>query len=368
MVILMGISLVFSVAIYELNFHEVNVRLENLQHGLVDPNARPRIHIDSTDTTTNPNATDTSNTTTTTTDPNGNTVTGTNIIENDNFMNQLRQAQSQQAAINMILALVYINAIILVAGGFGSYLLARRTLRPLEHAHEAQSRFTSDASHELRTPLATMKAELEVYMRDDALSLTEAKELLDSNLEEVNKLIQLSEMLLKMSRLDYDKLEKNPVDLVELLPSAMKPFAKSAKRFDITTRKEAHVMANESAILELMSILIDNALKYSPARSRISIRIFERRSRTMTGFEIKNTGPKIDEEKLPHIFDRFYRADNSRTESGKNGYGLGLAIAKKIVEIHHGYIQASSTDKETSFTFYIPNLRNLTAKIQDPQL
>jgi signal transduction histidine kinase len=146
----------------------------------------------------------------------------------------------------------------------------------------------------------------------------------------------------------------------------MKPFAKSSKRFDITTRKQAHVMANEAAMLELMTILIDNALKYSPARSRISIRIFERR--TMTGFEIKNLGSKIDEEKLPHIFDRFYRADTSRTESGTNGYGLGLAIAKKIVEIHHGYIQASSTEKETSFTFYVPNLRNITAKIQDPQL
>jgi signal transduction histidine kinase len=173
-------------------------------------------------------------------------------------------------------------------------------------------------------------------------------------------------MPLKMARLDYDKLEKKQLDLVEILPSVMKPFAKSKKRFDITTRKSAVLFGNEEAILELMSILIENALKYSPERSRISIRIFERR--TMTGFEIKNTGIPISPEKLPHIFDRFYRADNSRTESGKNGLGLGLAIAKKIVEIHHGYIQASSTEKETSFTFYLPNLRNLTAKIQDPQL
>ena len=146
----------------------------------------------------------------------------------------------------------------------------------------------------------------------------------------------------------------------------MKPFAKSKKRFDITTRKQALIIGNKAAIIELMSILIENSLKYSPERSRISIRIFERR--TMTGFEIKNSGPPISEEKLPHIFDRFYRADNSRTESGKNGYGLGLAIAKKITEIHHGYIQASSTEKETVFTFFLPNLRNITAKIQDPQL
>lgn len=334
LVILMVISLLFSFAIYQLNFHEVNIRLQNLQQGLID------------ETVTYPRM-----------------VTKGNFLQNQD---QLRIDQSQQAAVQMILALVYINVLVLFIGGFGSYFLARRTLEPIEKAHEAQSRFTSDASHELRTPLAAMKAELEVYLRDTTLTLEEAKELLGSNLEEVDKLIKLSEMLLKMAHLDYDKLEKKQVDLVEILPSVMKPFAQSKKRFDITTRKQALIFANEAAIIELMSILIENALKYSPARSRISIRIFERR--TMTGFEIKNSGPPINQEKLPHIFDRFYRADTSRTESSKNGFGLGLAIAKKITEIHHGYIQASSTEKETSFTFYVPNLRNLTAKIQDPQL
>jgi len=330
LVIIMAISLIFSFAIYQLNFREVNIRLENLQHGLIAP------------------------------------TTKTNYSMTDDLQDQLRMDQSRQAAVQMILALVYINAFIIIAGGFGSYFLARRTLEPIEKAHEAQSRFTSDASHELRTPLAAMKAELEVYLRDDKLSLDEARELLESNLEEVDKLIQLSEMLLKMSRLDYDKLDKKQIDIVELLPSVMKPYARSKKRFDITTRKQALVFGNEAAVMEVMNILVENALKYSPPRSRISIRVFEKR--LMIGFEIKNTGKPISEDKLPHIFDRFYRADNSRTESGKNGYGLGLAIAKKITEIHHGYIQASSTEKETSFTVYLPNIRNISAKIQDPSL
>jgi signal transduction histidine kinase len=327
----MVISLVFSFSIYQLNFHEVNIRLENLQRSLEDHTARRSITTLNTD-----------------------------------FQDQMRLDQSHQAAVQMILALVYINALVLFVGGFGSYFLARRTLEPIEKAHEAQSRFTSDASHELRTPLAAMKAELEVYLRDDTLALDEAKELLESNLEEVDKLIKLSEMLLKMAHLDYDRLEKKQIDLITLVPSVMKPFSRYKKRFDITNRKQALVNANEAAMSELMSILIENAVKYSPERSRISIRIFERRM--MTGFEIKNTGIPISVDKLPHIFDRFYRGDNSRTESGKNGLGLGLAIAKKITEIHHGYIQASSTEKETSFTFYVPNLRNLSAKIQDPKL
>ena len=331
LVILMVISLIFSYAIYQLNFHEVNIRLENLQHILLSSAVRPVVSTLST-----------------------------------NFQDQIRLDQSRQAASQMIIALVYSNTFVLIVGGFGSYFLARRTLAPIENAHEAQSRFTSDASHELRTPLAAMKAELEVYLRDDTLKLDEAKELLQSNLEEVDKLIKLSEMLLKMAHLDYDKLEKKNIDLVALMPSVMKPFNTYKKRFDLTTRKQALVFGNESAIIELMGILIENAVKYSSKQSRISIRIFERRM--MTGFEIKNTGVPIGPDKLPHIFDRFYRADNSRTGNGNNGLGLGLAIAKKIVEIHHGYIQASSTDKETSFTFYVPNFKNISAKIQDPQL
>ena len=329
LVILMFISLVFSIAIYQLNFHEVNVRLENLQNNLMETS-----------------------------------TLGTKISFEKSFMSSqdaLRFDQSQQAAVQMILALVYINSLVLVVGGFGSYFLARRTLEPIEKAHEAQSRFTSDSSHELRTPLAAMKAELEVYLRDKNLTMEEARDLLESNLEEVNKLIMLSEMLLKMARLDYDKLEKKQVNLVDLLPSVMKPYVKSKKLFDITLPKHANAIANEAAIIELMSILIENAIKYSPAKSRISIRMFERR--TMTGFEIKNFGDPIDPEKLPHIFERFYRADNSRTKSSTNGLGLGLAIAKKITEIHHGYIKVSSTTKETSFTFFLPNQLNLTAKI-----
>lgn len=331
--IVMAISLIFSVSIYQLNFHEINVRLENLQRGLIDSTLFPNVNF--TDSPNNP-------------------------------QNRLRMDQSRQASDQMILALVYVNTSILILGGFGSYWLARRTLGPIEKAHEAQSRFTSDASHELRTPLAAMKAELEVYLRDKDLPIEEARELLESNLEEVDKLIQLSEMLLKMSRLDYDKLEKKQLDLVELLSQAMKPFARQKKRFDITTRKRALVVANDLALIELMTIFIDNSLKYSPEYSRVSIRIFERR--TMTGFEIKNGGKPINEAKLPHIFERFYRGDSSRTESNKNGLGLGLAIAKKIAEIHHGYIHVSSTDKETVFTLYIPNTRNISAKIQDPQL
>lgn len=317
--VLMSISLIFSVAIFQLNFHEVNVRLENLQNGLIKLDVTP---------------------------------------QDNSLEDRLRIDQAEQAGWQMLLALIYINAVILIVGGIGGYWLARRTLAPLEHAHEAQSRFTSDASHELRTPLAAMKSEIEVSLRDPNLTRVESRELLESNLEEVNKLIALSEMLLKLARLDYDHLEKGKVDVVEVLQSTLKSFQRYKKRFQITSRKKAIAYGNEAAITELLTIFLDNALAYSPQRSPIQIRIFERR--LAIGFEIKNQSQKIDDEKLQHLFERFYRGDESRTHAHKKGYGLGLAIAKKITDIHHGSIQVHSTDKEITFTVLLPTFRAIT--------
>ncbi|MFZ2126376.1 MAG: ATP-binding protein [Candidatus Microsaccharimonas sp.] len=328
--ILMTISIVFSIVIFQLNFHEVGVRLENLQQGLISAESLQQISL-------------------------------SQVGES-----ALIRIQAEQAALQMFLSLIYINAAILIAGGVGSYFLARRTLQPIERAHDAQSRFTSDASHELRTPLASMKTELEVALRDKSLSAEESRELLISNLEEVNKLIGLSEMLLKLSKLDYDRLERKQIDLVELFHSKLKAFPKVAKRFTVTTRKRATVFGNEAAIAELITILIDNAIKYSPPKSRIMVRIYERR--LMGVFEISNSGPAISADRLPHIFERFYRADDSRTESDKKGYGLGLAIAKKIVDIHHGDLTVKSNDKLTTFTFSLPTVRGITSTVSDPSL
>lgn len=346
--ILMTISITFSIVIYQLNYREISFRLENLQHRLINDYGMPSgsgggnsgVIIDGVVVPTPMADTDTT----------------------DDFDSVLT-SESQKAATQMVLSLVYINAVVLVAGGLGSLFLARRTLRPIAEAHEAQGRFTSDASHELRTPLTAMKTELEVNLRDPDLSAEESRELLASNLEEVNKLIQLSEMLLHLARLDHTKLEMTPVNVPAVFNELMKRYANQAKRFDTTIRKKAFALANEPATTELMAILIDNALKYSPAKSTVHIRIFEHHG--LVGFEIKNKGDTIPEEKLHKLFERFYRADASRTNGGKNGYGLGLSIAKKIIDVHHGELTVSSGDDFTTFTFYLPNARKSSGKPQN---
>jgi signal transduction histidine kinase len=322
MVILIAISLLFSIVIYSTASSEIVSRLGYLQND-------------------------------------------TRIILNvpASRFDSLRETQIHQARINLIISLVITNLCIWVAGGIGSYYLARRTLIPIEEAHEAQSRFTSDASHELRTPLASMKTEIEVALRDPKLSKIEMRELLSSNLEEVNKLSQLSQTLLQLSRLDHDNIPREKVRLYNTAQAVIERFDKDKSRITVEGKKAYEVFANPANVEELFTILLDNALKYSPPDSPVTIAFIKQRQ--LAGFEVSNEGKGIPSEILPHIFDRFYRADTSRTGGEKKGYGLGLALAKKIVELHDGELTVSSApNKITTFRVLLPILRKFQAKDQ----
>ncbi|MDN5274382.1 MAG: putative Histidine kinase [Candidatus Saccharibacteria bacterium] len=274
-----------------------------------------------------------------------------------------RDAQVHEAETNLLSSLAITNLAIWVAGGIGSYYLARRTLFPIEEAHEAQSRFTSDASHELRTPLASMKTELEVALRSTELSREEMRELLESNLEEVDKLTKLSQNLLQLSRLDHDSIEREKVTLNAIASSVIERFDKTGKRVQLSGHKSYDVVANKSNIEELLTILVDNAFKYSPPNSPIKINLIGHRQ--MAGFEVANEGKGIAPEALPHIFDRFYRADTSRTNDEKKGYGLGLSLAKKIVQLHNGDLTVTSGSGHlTTFRVLLPNFSKSQANNQ----
>ena len=317
----MVISILFSVAIYQTTSHEVDIRLAKLQSNLrVASGFAP--------------------------DPN----------------NIFRTTESGEASSHIVIELIYANVIILVSGGVISFLLARRTLRPIEEAHDAQTRFTSDASHELRTPLAAMKTELEVALRDKNATKADLEKILYSNLEEVDKLTNLSEMLLNLSRLDHDKLERTAVDMQDVTREVIDLYDSAGSRVNIKTSSHPLVEGNETALIELVSVLVDNALKYSPDNSPINISISS--NNKQLAFSIRNSGRGIDAEILPHIFDRFYRADNSRTKQDNKGYGLGLALAKKIVELHHGELSVTSTpNKSTIFKFTLPTIQKSPSKI-----
>lgn len=320
-IIVISISLLFSIIIYSIALSEIGARIENLQQS-----APPMFPGDSS------------------------------------FFNIIRAAQINEAENSLMGALIITNLVIWFAGGFGSYYLARRTLRPIEETHEAQSKFTSDASHELRTPLASMKIELEVALRDPAMTKNEMRELLESNLEEVNRLTKLSHTLLQLSKLDHVNIDRENIELSQVTALVIERFNKMQPRITLHNRRNIHVLANESNVEELLTILIDNALKYSPSDTTVDVTLIKQRQ--MSGFKVVNAGEGIPAESLPHIFNRFYRADASRTGSAKKGYGLGLSLAKKIVELHNGELTVSSAENEmTTFQVMLPNIKRTPPKL-----
>lgn len=253
---------------------------------------------------------------------------------------------------DLLARLVLLNILAFFIGSIISFFLARASLEPIEEAMEAQSRFSSDASHELRTPLTAIRTRNEVALRKPKLSTAEAKQVIQSNLDEVIKLEMLSEGLLRLARQDGKPLELSAVDLDEVATEAINKVIEPAQAKNITideTVPKISVQADSASLAQAIKILLDNAIKYSPTKSKVMVSGYKKGKH---GFlQVKDEGQGIKAADLPLIFDRFYRADNARTKQGDNGYGLGLSIAQKIIEQHGGDITAKSTvDKGSTFT------------------
>lgn len=274
-----------------------------------------------------------------------------------NFLRQDAVRRSEDAKEHVRNQLIIINIAILVGAGFLSYYLAARTLRPIEEAHEAQSRFTGDASHELRTPIAAMRSEIEVALMDPKLKLSEAKKLLRSNLEELDKLTALSEGLLKLSRNEHGSLELKPTSVDKTIKEAIDRISSKADskhiNIDYKTPVNMNVLADADSLTELLVIILDNAIKYSPENSSIEVAAGLQRKRAL--ISVTDHGVGILETDAQHIFDRFYRADSARSKTQAGGYGIGLSIAKQIADAHNGNINVTSTPGEGStFTVNLP--------------
>jgi len=249
--------------------------------------------------------------------------------------------------------LLGLNLATLLLGGGAAFFLARRTLRPIQQSLEAQGRFTADASHELRTPLTAMRTEIEVALRNKELSPADARSLLSSNLEEIAKLETLSAGLLRLARIENGLPPESvsSVPVRELFEGAIDRFqAQIAARkikLDVQAGKET-VAGDKVSLTELIAILLDNAIKYSPAGSAIALTSTPAGQSVRIG--VADQGIGIKSTDIPHIFDRFYRADRSRSKEQEEvgGYGLGLSIAKRVADLHHGSIAVHSIPGEGS--------------------
>ncbi|KKU91128.1 MAG: Integral membrane sensor signal transduction histidine kinase [Microgenomates group bacterium GW2011_GWA1_48_10] len=245
----------------------------------------------------------------------------------------------------LILTLLLVNLGIFAFSALFGYILAGKTLRPIELMLADQKRFVADASHELRTPLTAMITEIEVALRGKTLDLPTARKLLKSNLEEASKMHSLSNHLLSLSRYQTAdlKLPREKFDLTELVQNVVAKLRPLASKKGVTINTDLQnidLTANPDSLAELLTILLDNAVKYSRPQGKVIVKTQKAGNRAE--ISVQDFGIGINSADLPHIFDRFYRADASRSKDQTTGYGLGLAIARSIVELHNGKILVTS--------------------------
>jgi signal transduction histidine kinase len=242
----------------------------------------------------------------------------------------------------MLLALFLVGiGFTLVAGGL-SWWLTGRSLRPTRHAWERQQTFVANASHELRTPLTLIRVSAQVAQQnlepDNPQRL-----LLDDVLSETDYMSKLVDDLLLLSRLDADqlKLDLCTIRMSELLPRIEHAFASLARERGVwlcIKQAEGAVLADPTRLWQVLLIVLDNAFSHTLAGGVITL---DSKVRDQdVHISVADTGKGIAPEDLQHVFDRFYKADRSRND--RRSAGLGLSIAKPLVELHGGDIRIDS--------------------------
>jgi two-component system, OmpR family, sensor histidine kinase CiaH len=276
---------------------------------------------------------------------------------NDPGFHHFFQRRIEEGRGHLLGRLVLLNLFVLAVGAALSYYLARRTLEPIESVMEAQSRFVTDASHELRTPLTAIMASNEVALRKSRLTLEQAKGVIASNVEEMVKLKDLSDGLLSLSKQGIDMPAKQPVSLQDVAEEALNrilPVAQAKQVSIEDTVPDIKVLGDPPSLTQAVVVMLDNAVKYSPRKGTVYL---EGRKKAEYGYiSVRDEGSGIPPKDLPRIFDRFYRVDSSRTADGNtDGHGIGLSIAREIVEQHEGRITVSSTlGKGSTFVIQLP--------------
>jgi heavy metal sensor kinase len=232
------------------------------------------------------------------------------------------------------------------------------TLGRLEQSFEQLRRFTSDASHELRTPLAAIRSVGEVGLQKDG-SREQFRDIVGSMLEETNRLTRLVDALLTISRADAGQidLQRAPIAVLELLRESTELLGvlmeEKKQRLILEGDSAAVIQGDRVFLRQALVNLVHNAVKHSPIGGSIAVSVWQKEA-GLIEIEVADSGPGIPPEHQARVFDRFYRVDPSRS-SAVGGAGLGLAIAKWVVQAHGGEIQLrNAAEKGCVFWIRLP--------------
>lgn len=257
------------------------------------------------------------------------------------FQTIIIQNMSQQTRTLILVG----DAVIFLTAAFSSYFLAGRTLRPIQDTMQLQQQFTADASHELRTPLTILKTDLEVALRQIDFQPHLTRSLLESNLEEVNRLVRLAEQLLSSLK-DENSMNRQTVkpvvlsDIVRHMVQKLRTLAQEKRvNLSLEQARGGYVLGIQEQLEAVILNVVQNALDHTPPGGQVQVSVIsEPHSLKLI---IQDSGNGIPPADLPFIFERFYKADKTR-ESGRGGAGLGLAIVREIVQRHQGSIHVDS--------------------------
>lgn len=249
-----------------------------------------------------------------------------------------------------LVGVITIGAIFII-----SLYFANRTVKPLAEAWKKQKQFVADASHELKTPLSIINANYDALLANQEETIRSQMKWLDYMRIGTDRMAKLINDLLTLAKFEDTKLVTQTIsfnlsDAVKVVLSSMEAaIMEKGIELSVSIEADITVKSDPEGVKQVVTILLDNAIKYTDTSGQIDIVLAQ--SKRQAVFSIHNSCKGIPEQELPKIFDRFYRADLSRThESGS--YGLGLSIAKALIDRMGGDIQVQSVEGElTTFTF-----------------
>ena len=253
----------------------------------------------------------------------------------------------QQTLSNLTNMLVLGTSILIAIALIVSYALSKRVMKPIVENYRKQTEFVQNASHELRTPLTILQAGQELLLRDPNSKIIDNSESINQTLKETRRMTKLIKELMDLARADSNKIkiEKVETDINKLIEEIVLPYEEYAsmqqKEIDLDLSYNKLIKIDRNKINQLMVILLDNAIKYTNNGDKIVIKTYPKDGKL--NIEVQDTGIGISEEDIPHIFDRFYRADKSHSKKIE-GTGLGLSIASTIVEMHNGTIKVKNNE------------------------